>query len=61
MKTSWGFEVTLDCSDMPYDSSDLVFFEEFYGETIENAWKDAVDCYNNIKSIKYLGYCSAFE
>lgn len=58
-KPSWGFKVTLDCSDMhPLYNSDLVFFEEFYGESVDDAWKDAVDCYKRIKSLEYVGYCS---
>lgn len=58
-KPSWGFRVTLDCSCFPAPfNSDLVFFEEFYGESVDEAWKDAVDCYKDIKSLEYVGYCT---
>lgn len=59
-RTSWGFKVTLDLSDSfpNHTNNNLVFFEEFYGETVDNAWKDAVDCYKNIRQLEYVGYCA---
>lgn len=62
-KISWGFKVTLDMSRVfpNHTNNDLVFFAEFYGESVSEAWKNAVDCYEDIKSLQYTGYCAVGE